>query len=81
VGSACQQGQRANGRSALIERAHRAARENARAREETGTVNPAPPAAGGKERVRGSGSSLTRGSHLLGDTGVRAHGLARLDSA
>jgi hypothetical protein len=46
VGSASQRGQRANGRSALTERAHQAARENGRALEVTGTVNPAPPGSG-----------------------------------
>ena len=35
-----------NGRSALIGRTHRAARENGHAREETGDDNPAPPGSG-----------------------------------
>jgi hypothetical protein len=47
---------RANGRSTLIERAHRTERGNERVRERIGADRPVPPGSGrgrGRERVRG----------------------------
>jgi hypothetical protein len=79
-GPRASEGERANGRSALTERAHRAVRENGCAREEIDADNPAPPGSRReRDRVCGRGSSLIGGSHLLGDAGAR--GLAGLDWA
>jgi hypothetical protein len=53
-GPRASKGERANGRSALIEWSHRAARENGRVRERIGADRPVPPGSGeerGRERV------------------------------
>jgi hypothetical protein len=69
------EGERANGRSALIGRTCRAARKNGRARGRIGADRPVPLGSGrerGRECVRVHGLSLTGGVHLLGDAGARA---------
>jgi hypothetical protein len=67
------EGKHANRRSALTERAHRAARENGRAREEIDADDPAPPGSGReRERGRRRGPSLIGGMHLSGNMDVRA---------
>jgi hypothetical protein len=69
-----------NGRSALTERTHRAARENERMRERIGADRSVPPSSTeerGRERV--DAVVATGGTHLSGDAGAR--GLARLDCA
>jgi hypothetical protein len=63
-------GERANGRSVLIERAHGATRENGCVHEMVSADKPIPPG-NGRERARAR-SSLTGGAHLSGDAGVRA---------
>jgi hypothetical protein len=68
------EGERANGQSALTERAHRAARENGRVRERIGADRPIPPGSRRereRECVRGRGPSLTGGVHLTGDACAR----------
>ena len=69
MGSAGQRERNREWGSTLTRRNHRAARENGHAHEETGTDNPAPPSRG-REKEREP--SLTGGTHLLGDAGVRA---------
>jgi hypothetical protein len=66
----------------LANRAHKVEREEGRAGEETGADRSAPL---GSEReregARGRGLPLTGGVSLSGDTGARAHDLARLSWA
>jgi hypothetical protein len=70
-GPQASEGEPANERSKLIERAHRAARENGRVHERIGTDRPVPPGSG-RERacVRGRGPSLIGGVHMSGNTGA-----------
>jgi hypothetical protein len=71
-GPRASEGEYANGRLALIERAHRSERGSGCVREETGTDNRAPPGSGRERgRERGHGLSLTRGTHLSGGSGAR----------
>jgi hypothetical protein len=72
-GPRASEGEYANGRLALIERAHRSERGSGCVREETGTDKPAPPSSGRERgRERGHGPSLTGGTHLSGGSGARA---------
>jgi hypothetical protein len=71
-GSQASEGERANRRSVLTGRAHRAARGNKRVRGWINADRPVPPAAGGRDgeraHMRDRGLSLTGG----GDEGARA---------
>jgi hypothetical protein len=77
-----------NGRSELTERNHRAERErerereSGRAHEETGADKLAPPCSRReRRRERGRGSSLTGGTHLLGEAGTTWLGWTRLNGS
>jgi hypothetical protein len=74
-GSQASEGERANGWSALIGRARRAARENERVRDGSALIGLSHRAPGGRDgeraRVRGRGLSSTGGVHLSGNAGAR----------